>query len=200
VSRLNLSFLTCFFITFSSIPVYAVDCYSDSPGKKDASYETPVTVPKTISTSQIKNANALFKGFNGKWVGDAVYVFCKGDRSSFKEQNSGFRLEGKVESKKNELVINVDLSSTNTNKTLNKKLSMYITDKFLRHNHKGKKGDIHIISADKNKIHYVKKHPGSAGLEEKTVVLRKLKSEFVLEQRNFVRGELASKELWVFRK
>ncbi|MBL1142566.1 MAG: hypothetical protein HND53_11085 [Proteobacteria bacterium] len=190
-----------FFLLFSiSLPTIAAECFGDSPGKTDGSYITPETVPSPLNSQQVKIVRKLFKELNGRWTGDAAYIFCKGKKSSFKELGNEFYLESKVKSDKDELTLNTTLKYKNKNKSKVKKLSIYINDNLLRHDDKGTGGNVSIISIEKNKIHYVKKHASNAGLEEIAIILRKVKSEFVLEQQKYVRGELASKELWILKK
>jgi hypothetical protein len=187
-----------------STSALAADCFSDSPSKKNGTLGEMLANSSSLSSAQAKNVNNLFKDFHGQWKGIADYLSCQGDKSSPKKGHLAFNLEGKVKSKKDSLRISADLKANGSNSTKPISLRMLIDDNFLRHNAKGKKGDIEIIAIKKNVIHYLKKYRGTAGsaetIEEQVVILRKVKSEFVLEQRHYKAGEMFGKEVWVFKK
>lgn len=196
--------ITLLFSLFISLPTLAADCFSDSPGKKNGTLGEMDANISTLSSTQAKNINNLFKDFHGQWRGEAAYVQCNGSKSSPKEAHISFTLEGKIEAKKDNLRISADLKAKGSNRTKPVSLRMFIADSFLRHNSNSKKGDIEIISIKKNLIHYLKKYRGTAGsaetIEEQVVILRKVKSEYVLEQRHYKAGEMFGKEIWIFKK
>tara|TARA_R110000782_G_scaffold127183_6_gene218750 strand:+ start:996 stop:1610 length:615 start_codon:yes stop_codon:yes gene_type:complete len=187
-----------------AIPTSAADCFSDSPSKKNGTLGEIEAHISKLSASQTKDINNLFNSFRGKWNGIAEYLSCQGNKASPKKGYASFNLKGKVEAKKNNLRINAELKALESNRTKPINLRISIADQFLRHNSESKKGDIEIISIKKNLIHYLKKYRGTAGsaetIEEQVVILRKVKSEYVLEQRHYKAGEMFGKEVWVFRK
>jgi hypothetical protein len=201
---LNVRSTILFFFLIISLPSFAAECFSDSPSKKNGTLgEMDANVSK-LSSSQAKNINKLFKEFNGIWTGIGNYLACEGDRSSPKEGHIAFDLDGKVESKTDNIRISADLKAKGSNSTKPVSMRMFIVDDYLRHNTENKSGDIEIINVKNNLIHYLKKYRATSGsaetMEEQVVILRKVRSEFVLEQRHYKGGQMFGKELWVFRK
>lgn len=196
--------LSLFLLVITSFPTLAADCFSDSPSKKNGTLDNAETKTTSLKKSQIKNIRNLFKDFKGHWKGEAEYVYCQGDKGSPKASHVGSILDGNIEVKGDSLRIDIDLKANSTNKTSSKKLNIFLASNLLRHDDKNKQGDVNIVSIEKNKIYYVKKHRATSGnsnfLEEITVILRKIRSEYVLEQRYYVNGAMDSKEIWIFKK